>query len=158
MVLSELKTVLRGGVELVVENSPDILCIQETKLSVDSMFRCVPNIWLLSHCQCIGALGRSCGLSIYWDPRKVMPLYWISCLSALSMVASSLETSELILVTIVYAPIDLPGKLKLWEHIRYVRSCHPFLPWIMGGDFNSVLSLEEKRGGLARLGPSFELL
>jgi len=28
----------------------------------------------------------------------------------------------------------------------------------MGGDFNSILSLEEKRGGLARLGPSSELL
>ena len=93
-----------------------------------------------------------------WDPRKVMPLHWVSCLSALSMVASSLETGELILVTTVYAPIDLPGKLKLWEHIRYVRSCHPFLPWIVAGDFNSVLSLEEKRGGLARLGPSSVLL
>ena len=61
--------------ELVVEHSPDILCIQETKLSVDSMFRCVSNIWLLSHCQCVGALGSSGGLAICWDPRKVTPLY-----------------------------------------------------------------------------------
>ena len=64
----------------------------------------------------------------------------------------------MILVTNVYAPIDLPSKLKLWEHIRHVRSCHPFLPWIVVEDFNSILSLEEKWGGLACLGPSFELL
>ena len=99
--------------ELVTDHSPDILCIQETKLSVDSFFTCVPNIWFLGQCQCVGALGSSGGLAMCWDPRKVMPLHWVSCLSALSMVASSLETGELILVTTVYAPIDLPGKLKL---------------------------------------------
>ena len=143
---------------MVVDRSSNILHIQETKLSMDSMFRCVPNIWLLSHCQCVGALGSSGGFAICWDPRKVTPLYWISCLSALSMVASSLETGEMILVTNVYVPIDLLGKLKLRAHIRHVRHCHPFFPWIVAWDFNFFLSLEEKRGGLAHLGPSSKLL
>lgn len=69
------------------------------------------------------------------------------------MVASSLETSETILVTNVYAPIDIHGKNQLWDHIRYVILCAPYLPRILAGDFNSVLSLEEKRGGFPRPGP-----
>ena len=73
------------------------------------------------------------------------------------MVATALDSSETILVTNVYAPIDIRGKIHLWDHIRYVRSYSPYFPWILGGDFNSILSLEEKRGGWARLGPASNL-
>ena len=58
----------------------------------------------------------------------------------------------------IYAPTDIYGKSRLWAHIRYIRSLEPFLSWIMVGDFNAVTSLEEKRGGLARLDPSSNLL
>ena len=71
------------------------------------------------------------------------------------MVASSLEIGEMILVTNVYAPIDLPGKIKLWSHIRYVKSYHPLLPLIVARDLNFVISLEEKWGRMARLGSLF---
>lgn len=74
------------------------------------------------------------------------------------MITSCFEVGEMILVTNGYTPIDLLGKIQIWAHIRYVLSCHPFLPWIVVGDFNSVLILEDKRGGLAHLGPSSELL
>ena len=50
--------------ELVVDHSPDILCIQETKLSVDSLFCSAPKIWFLGQCQCVGALGSFGGLAI----------------------------------------------------------------------------------------------
>ena len=82
----------------------------------------------------------------------------MSSRSALSMVASALDSGEVIMVTNVYAPVDLVGKEELWSHIQYVRNCHPYHPWVLAGDFNSVLSLEEKQGGLARLGPSSTLL
>ena len=38
-----------------------------------------------------------------------------------------------------------------------MHSCAPYFPWILGGDFNSIVSLEEKRGGWARLGPASNL-
>ena len=73
------------------------------------------------------------------------------------MVATALDSGETILVTNVYARIDIHGKIHLWDHIRYVHSCVPYFPWILGGNFNSILSLEEKRGGWARLGPASNL-
>ncbi|XP_057868067.2 uncharacterized protein LOC131075253 [Cryptomeria japonica] len=129
----------------------------ETKLMVDLMFQHAPRIWFSGQCQCIGSRGTSGGLALFWDPRKVVPHWWISSQSAISMVASILESGETILVSNVYAPIDIRGKSQLWAHIRYVRSCAPFLPWILAGDFNVVLSLEEKRGGLPRLGPASDM-
>ena len=53
----------------------------------------------------------------------------------------------------MYALINLPRKIKLWEHIRYVKSYHPFFPWILARDLNSIISLEEKHSAMAILGP-----
>ena len=63
----------------------------------------------------------------------------------------------MILVINLYAPIDLLGKLKLWEHIRHVHNYHPFLPWIVAGDLNSIFNLQDKRWGMAHLGPSSKI-
>ena len=62
------------------------------------------------------------------------------------------------MITNVYAHVDFFGKEELWRHIQYVRNRHPFHPWVLAGDFSSFLSLVEKQGGLARLGPSSTLL
>lgn len=102
-------------------------------------------------------MGCSRGLALFWDMRNIAPLWWISSHSSLSMVTSSLDSGELILVTNIYALNNFHEKPLLWSHIRYVKSCAPFLPWILVGDFNSMLSLEEKRGGLAWLSSSNDL-
>ncbi|XP_059068224.1 uncharacterized protein LOC131858791 [Cryptomeria japonica] len=114
-------------------------------------------IWYFGLCQCIGSHGNSGGLALFWDPRKIVPLWWISNHSSISMVASALDSGETILISNVYAPLDIRCKTQLWAHLQFVRSCPPYLPWILGGDFNYVLSLEEKRGGLPRLGSSSDL-
>lgn len=70
------------------------------------------------------------------------------------MIASSLDSGETILIPNFYTPIDICGKNQLWAHIKYVWSYAPYLPWILSSDFNSILSLAEKREGLSRFGPT----
>ncbi|KAH9666253.1 reverse transcriptase domain-containing protein [Citrus sinensis] len=51
-------------------------------------------------------------------------------------------------VTAVYASPKLAGRRALWYHLNSIaESMHD--PWIMGGDFNSILYAAEKRGGSA---------
>ena len=76
----------------------------------------------------------------------------------MSMIASILETGDVILLSNIYAPVDLQGKQALWSHIRLIRSMLPFHPWILAGDFNAICELEEKRGATGRLEPSAVLL
>ena len=76
---------------LVVDHNLDVLCIQETKLSVESMVQYASNIWSHGQCQCVGVIGNADGLTFFWDPRKISPLGWVSSHSALSMVASTLD-------------------------------------------------------------------
>lgn len=70
------------------------------------------------------------------------------------MAASNFEYIKIILLTNVYAPTKLLGRCQLWAHNRYVHSLGPFLPWIIVGDFNDIISLEEERGGVDRIDPS----
>ena len=44
----------------------------------------------------------------------------------------------------IYSPIDLQGKLLVWNNIHLVRSLFSYLPWIIAGDFNAILDLTEK--------------
>ena len=133
---------------LIESQSPDLVFIQETKLSLDGLANCVACIWPQGSWQGVGALNFSGGMACFWNPRKVSPLWWVSSRSAISLVATSFETGERCLLSNIYAPTDFTGKSQLWAHIRFIRSLDPFLPWIMAGDFNVVTSLDEKRGGM----------
>jgi hypothetical protein len=50
-------------------------------------------------------------LALFWDLHTIIPHWWISSLSSISMVALVLEFGENILVSNVYAPIDIYGKI-----------------------------------------------
>lgn len=140
--------------ELVRSQSPDVLFLQETKLSVECMMGLVPKLWKNGQFQCIGAQGFSRGVACFWNPQKIQPLWWLSFKSSLSMVAQCPKSGEFVLFSNVYAPIEFQGKLLLWTHICFVRSLFSYHPWIIAGDFNAITELAEKLGGIARLEPS----
>ncbi|KAG5599866.1 hypothetical protein H5410_031236 [Solanum commersonii] len=51
------------------------------------------------------------------------------------------------MVIIVYVSCNAINREELWNSIQQISS-HFSLPWLVGGDFNVILSLEEKLGGL----------
>ena len=97
-------------------------------------------------------------MACLWNPRKIQPLWWISFRSSLSLVSLCHESGESVLFSNVYAPVEFQGKILTWNNIHFVRGLFPYLPWIIAGDFNPILDLSEKWGGIARLEPSSVLL
>ena len=88
--------------DLIVIHSPDVFCVQETKVFVEVMHQLDPCIWYTGHYQSIGLQGNYGVLALFWDPHKISPLWWISSHYSISMVATSLDFSETILATNVY--------------------------------------------------------
>ena len=84
---------------------------------------------------------EGCGMSL--EPTKD-PTCVPSFKSSLSMVSPCMESGEYVLFSNIYAPIDLKGKLLVWNNIHLVRSLFPYLAWIVAGDFNAILDLTEK--------------
>ena len=54
-------------------------------------------------------------------------------------------------ITNVYGPFQLPHKLAFLEELRSLSAGVGREHWIIGGDFNLIRSLEEKKGGIRTL-------
>ena len=61
------------------------------------------------------------------------------------MVIQPLGDKEVYLITNVYGPQKIEDKLMLLTSLEELRERHPIMPWIMGGDFNMIRSLTEKK-------------
>ncbi|XP_016473129.1 uncharacterized protein LOC107795076 [Nicotiana tabacum] len=60
-----------------------------------------------------------------------------------------------IMMTFVYEKCSSLERLELWDNLYYLASDMD-LPWVVGGDFNVILSEEEKIGGLPVHPPKYE--
>ena len=69
----------------------------------------------------------------------------------LSVVIQSIGISEIFMVTNVYGPQRIEEKIKLLEALSDLRNRHVGIPWIMGGDFNMIKSLSQRKGGTRAL-------
>ncbi|XP_059064722.1 uncharacterized protein LOC131856809 [Cryptomeria japonica] len=95
--------------------------------------------------------GESRGLGIMWNPNTINLAiisegqYWIS-----ANVQSKLSPIYFLLWNI-YGPIQSPEKRKLWdilgEHIKPNMTNN----YIIRGDFNSIVDLLEKKGGINKI-------
>ena len=54
-------------------------------------------------------------------------------------------------VTIVYGPQTIQQKLEFIEYLRYISILKENNHSIIGGDFNMITSMEEKKGGMKHL-------
>ncbi|XP_049357633.1 uncharacterized protein LOC125822286 [Solanum verrucosum] len=59
----------------------------------------------------------------------------------------TLEDGNQVITTVVYAKCNPNERLRLWDEL-YSISYNFSLPWIVGGDFNVIMGVEEKIGGL----------
>ncbi|KAL5859327.1 hypothetical protein ACOSQ4_000623 [Xanthoceras sorbifolium] len=95
----------------------------------------------------VNANGFSGGLWLLWNDSRVN----------LRIIADSNQTiSALVemdsffwILTVVYASPVISIRRNIWRYLDIVRSCF-YGPWVVMGDFNEIISSEEKKGGRVR--------
>eukprot|EP00253_Pinus_taeda_P029818 PITA_29818 len=102
------------------------------------------------------AEGSAGGLAILWNSEEVIFENWISLPKILSGVCRIVGTKERILISGVYGPHLPRGRKEFMRNIQAVRKLIPDDLWIIGGDFNLIRDLGEKRGGIRRQDPSMD--
>ena len=129
------------------KSNPAIVFLQETKFQANFIQERRSKIW--THCESMGIDSKrfSGGLCILWDPSQVSVFYFQGTRNSISAIFKVIGFLILGLLTNVYGPQCLSDKCYFLKTLSNLKTCMPFEHWVVGGDFNLITSLEEKKGG-----------
>eukprot|EP00253_Pinus_taeda_P024397 PITA_24397 len=131
--------------------TPNIIFIQETKCSIQKLKQ-IYGKWLNRFVFLeVKAENTAGGILTLWNPQKVSIIDAEASRNYLSVIIQPVGVSDTFLITNVYVPQRIYEKLKFLESLVDLRSRHEEIPWVMGGDFNMIKSLLEKKGGTRML-------
>jgi len=129
------------------QEKPSILFLQETKCNSTILERIATKAWLGGLVTVIDAQGASRGLAILWDARIIQLNNIQDNKNFIQATFHLSSTNAHGLLTNVYFPEDTVQKSQLLNTLSELNSDRPFPLWISGGDYNMIASKEEKKGG-----------
>lgn len=96
------------------------------------------------------AIGTAGGLAIMWNPEELIFENWTSLPRILTGSCRVIGSAERVLITGVYGPHIAGERESFIKNVKEVKGLYPEMPWIIGGDFNLIRTLDEKKGGIRR--------
>ncbi|XP_042950313.1 uncharacterized protein LOC122282426 [Carya illinoinensis] len=137
---------IRALRDLIAREGPDLLFLQETKLSTKGMDALKCKLGFVN-CFSVDSEGRSGGLGLLWNSDLGVELRSFSQYH----IDVHIKIDDLMVwrFTGLYGHPDTSRRTFTWNLIRTLSSIEQ-LPWLVGGDLNEVLHPHEKRGGRDR--------
>ncbi|CAL2279833.1 unnamed protein product [Prunus armeniaca] len=123
---------------------------------LDMLFLCEPRISGAKATSVVKSLGFPCfeivdvvgfsgGLWLLWDYSRVhVEVVGTSDQTISACVARNGQDPWLF--TGVYASPNVVKRVKMWDYLSFVAASHN-MPWLIAGDFNGLLTADEKFGG-----------
>lgn len=139
------------------KEKPDIMFIQETKCANNHMVNISKRLGKHIEFIEVASQGWEGGIVSLWDTRVVNILSMEATRFFVAMEAQMIGNSETYLCTNVYGPQKLEDKFSFLHSLMSLKLRHPISKIIMGGDFNMITSLLEKKGGIRKLNKDAEL-
>jgi len=133
------------------------MIVQETKISTKKMREILDRSKNRYEMMGQDAIGSAGGLVIIWNPEEIQIDNWMSSPRILIGIAKIIGTIEEFVISGVYGPHTPRERKNFLQNLKAMRTRIPEKPWIVGGDFNLIKSLEEKRGGLRRMDTDMEM-
>ena len=132
--------------ELVRQKAPTILFLMETKFSVREMEPIKAELGYPSMLA-VSSEGRKGGLALFWAAEVVVDTQTYSPNHIDANIC--IQNSPPWRLTGVYGHPEKERKVETWRLMRHLHACGT-LPWVCLGDFNEILSFDEKKGGNPR--------
>jgi len=134
--------------EWTTKNKLDIFGLLETKLEAANLAALQPNL-APSHWKYHSNIASSptCRILVGWNTQKLnltclhKASQWLTC------EATSYNTPQPIRITFIYGHNTPAERHTLWNYIAHESSLNSHVPWIVMGDFNAILSADDRIGG-----------
>ena len=128
------------------QDKPSILMRQETKSNSTSLNSILPKLWRGSQRISIDSIGTSVGLTIAWNPEVVLHNF-LATRCSITANFHILGTVVHGRITNVYGPQLPTQKTAFLAFLHWLVNYQPSNIDILGGDFNLITSLQDRRGG-----------
>ena len=131
---------------LTTKNKPWFLLIQETKLEKVEI-NITRRLWYDGSgvMEYVASEGNSGGLITVWDDRIFVAQEIIKRFRFMVLIGELSQMKIQVVIVNVYAPNDDEGKRLLWGELRRMMATFQG-PWLLGGDFNAILNIDEHTG------------
>jgi exonuclease III len=139
--------------DLIIAEKPDIMMLQETKCATEDMDKLLPYCWKQGKVISTAATGTAGGLALLWNPSSVTLEKKFTTKWSISTAYRLIGSNKPGYLTNVYGPASSRDKQAFLRNLEYLATLTEGNRWILGGDFNMIHNLDEKRGGTRRLEP-----
>jgi exonuclease III len=139
--------------DLIIAEKPDIMMLQETKCATEDMDKLLPYCWKQGKGISTVATGTAGGLALLWNPSSVTLEKNFTTKWSISAAYRLIGSNKPGYLTNVYGPASSRDKQAFLRNLEYLVTLTEGNRWILGGDFNMIHNLDEKRGGTRRLEP-----
>ena len=139
------RSVIKGFLR---SNRVDLVCFQETKVQQMNvgMVRSL-GVGRFLNWTALDAEGSAGGILLLWDKRRISLVDSVAGRFSVSCRFRMEEDGLQWVFSGVYGPIEKRYRESFWEELGSIRGLWDN-PWCVGGDFNEILSLNERsRGG-----------
>ena len=133
--------------ELHRRHRPNILIIIEPRIA-EARAQGVIDTLPYSHSSRVDPVGFSGGIWLLWNEGLSFSVEIITCSEHIIHALIKVHSPSLsFLFTAVYAPPQFNKCKPFWDYLQNL-TVNISLPWLLLGDFNDMISEEEKLGGL----------
>ena len=129
------------------QENPDILLLQETKCSCEALEKTRSKIWKGSKVMDLDATGKLGEIAIFWHPQVVDFTDWRANKFSLMADFQHLDSRVKGTIVNVYGLSSFPEKQAFIDFLNWTKHQSEGGRWVMGGDFNLIANLGEKKGG-----------
>ena len=127
--------------------------LQETKSNSTTINSLIPRLWRGSQCISVDSIGASGCLTISWNPLEVELDHFLATRCSISANFHILGTAVHRRITNVYGPQHPIQKIAFLDFLQWLVNDQPTDIDILGGDFNLITSLQDRKGGRRLLSP-----
>jgi len=131
--------------DLVANHDPAIFVVMETRIGSERA-KVITDKLPFQGAIHIDSIGFAGGLWFLWDPDRVEVTFLASTEQEIHTLVKVNSSSLNWIFTAIYASPRHRERCMLWNNLNTVANSHN-LPWIIAGDFNELLSNDEKLGG-----------